>query len=147
VEGIARARGRPPRGFARPHCLVHGHYHEKSNFFMLKCENMDRLRLYSDRCVPGWLAGQSPPWYVRICSKIRISANRSHNNQNLESDWPKRTFQYYSYIATYISFLSYNGTKRNLCVRYLVVHYEIYIVLYKYFAEIYTIHAIYPFIG
>ena len=88
---------------------------------MFKCENMARLRQYSDRCALEWLTSQYLPWYVRIYSKIRISANRSHNNQKLESDWSK--FQYYSYITTYISIYSYNNTKLNLCVCYLVVHY------------------------
>ncbi len=75
---------------------------------------MAQLGLYSDRCVHEWLAGQSLPWYVRICSKIRILANRSHNNQKLESDWLKFIVNCLSRTVMYIINLlprGKNGTK------------------------------------
>ena len=54
-------------------------------------------------------------------------------------------FQYYSYITTYISIFSHNDTKLNRYIWYLIVHYEIYIIFYKYFVEIFTIHRIYSY--
>ena len=56
----------------------------------------------------------------------------------------------FSTTRTYLrTFHSYHAIVRNgFCyVRYLIINHEICIELYKYFAEIYTIHAIYTFIG